>query len=167
MFIETFSTQSNSAIFQEISRLESEKRHLVEILALHEPTCAKRPRRDLPSSDETRTPKDEANSHTPSVPGVSRQESLLQTLEILENLEFTQTKDEKDEPEDFHDETTDSSEDGYSKPLSSKDEPRRKNDEFKSYSYPSSTQSSYFVANKPTSLSYQHSFSIDSRCIAL
>jgi len=36
----------NSSLKIEISRLESEKRHLMDILALHEPSCAKRQRTD-------------------------------------------------------------------------------------------------------------------------
>jgi len=36
----------NSSLKIEISRLEAEKRHLMDILALHEPTCTKRPRKD-------------------------------------------------------------------------------------------------------------------------
>jgi len=36
----------NSSLKMEISRLEAEKRHLMDILALHESSCTKRPRKD-------------------------------------------------------------------------------------------------------------------------
>merc|ERR1719167_897798 len=52
---ESLETQ-NYNLKQEITRLEAEKRHLVEILSLHEPSCAKRARRCTelpPTSDPT------------------------------------------------------------------------------------------------------------------
>ena len=141
----------------------------MEILSLHEPTCAKRRRREQPTKENSLPVKDDTfqSSQPSSIPGFSRQESLLQTLEILENLEFAQAKDEKDESGSFQDETTDSSEDGYAKFLSPKNEDRTESLSLKTCSYPSTTQTNYFVVNKPKSLSYQHSFNIDSRCIAL
>lgn len=145
----------NLNLKQEISRLEAEKRHLVDILSMHEPACAKRPR--LEQSNE-----DDSNFRVPAVPvargpppRLSRQDSLLQTLEILGSLEDLVEYDEEEEenPQSAEQKSSSAQEDDIS------------NRPFSSCSFSRSKQN-YFLANNPKSLSYS-GFQLDNRCIAL
>jgi len=142
----------NKNLKQEISRLEAEKRHLVEILALHEPTCAKRPRRETNSNedDKFRIP---AVPPQRGPPRFRRQDSLMDTLEILENL------DDIDQLANIQSNNKSSS--GGKEAAPGKDS----GNTYKSCSF-SRSKPSYFLVNKPKSLSYS-GFRMDNRCIAL
>jgi len=152
----------NKNLKQEISRLEAEKRHLVEILALHEPSCAKRPRRDCSNEDD--------NFRIPAVPPprgggppakFRRQDSLLDTLEILENL------DDIDQyaAAGHTAATQESGGGGGGGCADTAGLTKESGNSYKSCSFSRSKQN-YFLVNKPRSLSY-NGFQMDNRCVAL
>jgi len=159
----------NKNLKQEISRLEAEKRHLVEILALHEPSCAKRPRRDNSANEDD-------NFRIPAVPPprgggppakFRRQDSLLDTLEILENLDDIDQYAAGQQPpvgkqETGGDVTTVIGDEGSPSTTAAAKEP---GNSYKSCSFSRSKQN-YFLVNKPRSLSY-NGFHMDNRCVAL
>jgi len=80
----------NLSLKQDISRLEAEKRQLVDLLSRHEPTCVKRARLSHPAADDSNNfripdvppPASQASSR----PRFTRQESLLATLEMLNSM---------------------------------------------------------------------------------
>jgi len=80
----------NLSLKQDISRLEAEKRQLVDLLSRHEPTCVKRARLSHPAADDSnnfRVPEVPPPPSTPSGrPRFTRQESLLATLEMLNSM---------------------------------------------------------------------------------
>jgi len=158
----------NKNLKQEISRLEAEKRHLVEILALHEPSCAKRPRRDTSSSSASN---EDDNFRKPAVPPprgggppakYRRQDSLLDTLEILENLD---NLDDIDQYAAGHHHQPAQNRPAPAKDKEDNSSPKESGNSYKSCSFSRSKQS-YFLVNKPKSLSYS-GFRMDNRCVAL
>ena len=128
--------------FQEISRLEAEKRHLVEILSLHEPTCVKRSRLEH-EDDNFRVPAVPPPRGGP--PRLSRQDSFLQTLEILGSLdEITQYSTDSNH--------TNNQSNG----------PKSDQDNYQDCSF-SASKPNYFLVNKPQSLS-NNGFQNEHRC---
>jgi len=159
----------NKNLKQEISRLEAEKRHLVEILSLHEPSCAKRARRDSTVNE------DDDNFRIPAVPPqrgggppakYRRQDSLLDTLEILGNLDdIDQYAGHQPTTAPTTEITGSGGAGGAINADNNTTTAKESGNSYKSCSFSRSKQN-YFLVNKPRSLSY-NGFQIDNRCVAL
>lgn len=135
----------NHSLKQEISRLEAEKRHLVEILSLHEPTCIKRSRLEH-EDDNFRVPAVPPPRGGQSSARLARQDSFLQTLEMLGSLDdITQYS------------TADLSIVNNQPPAN---EPKSEPGQDCSFSV---SKPNYFLVNKPKSLS-NNGFQNEQRC---
>jgi len=184
----------NLNLKQEISRLEAEKRHLVDILAVHEPTCtarmAKRPRLQPPGGDND-------NFRVPAVPPprpprFHRQDSFLEILTNLEDIaEYTeealgeqqqQRRTEETVEADVKDDDIDKARRsvvGSKQPTTTTSHHNvggreirplpaaaafNGSSSFPSCSFSRAAKPNYFLVNSPKSLSYS---GFDNRCVAL
>jgi hypothetical protein len=159
-------------VLQEVERLEAEKRHLVEVLAAHAPSCAKRPRRassganNPPSGgdeNEYCLPTDNNGHHGSFYPHGPQPE--------LEAVSFPELKYPSEQNALLSDASTAGQApflDAPSQTKNSKDDCKQIRHFKSSCSFartgPSQDQQ-YFLAAKARCLSY--GFQMDNRCVAL
>lgn len=161
--------KENIVHVKEITRLEAEKRQLTDILALHEPTCVKRPRLSE-EDDNFRVPAvppprggGGGSSAAPTVPPprLGRQDSFLQTLEMLGSMEDLSGQYSNVAAGDVGGGGgTGAAASTAAQPFLDNnqdqlDTPKIEQDEFREFRFPKvkSSTTNYFLASKPPSLS--------------